>query len=281
MLVPSFLLVGVFLYYPALSGIYHAFTRWHAIGASTFVGLDNFINMASDPFLRHGAVNQIILVTADLLKALIFPFLVAEMIYHLPSAREQYWFRAGFILPIVAPTMVVVLMWYFIFDPNVGFLNQALDLLALPSFKRAWLGDPAVALSSIIGMGFPWISGLAFLIFMAGLNNLPGDVLDAARIDGSTTLNRILRIDVPMLVPQFRLVIVLTLLTSIQDFGRILVLTGGGPGFATYVPGLWMYEQTFLISSFGYASAIGLILFLVILVSSTAILRLMRSAMDH
>ncbi len=281
LLAPSFVLVGVFLYYPAFSGIYHAFTRWQAVGASTWVGIDNFVAMFSDPFLRHGLSNQLVLSFADFAKALIPPFLVAEMIYMLSRERERYWMRTLFVIPMVAPMMVIVLMWYFIYDPNMGLLNQTLAGLSLDQWRLAWLGDPDVAMGSIISMGFPWISALAFLIFLAGLNNIPPDIIDAARIDGTSVLKRILHIDIPMLVPQFRLVIILTLIGSIQDFGRILVMTGGGPGYATYVPALWMYEQTFMLSHFGYACAIGVTLFAVILTGSLLVLRLMKSDLDH
>ena len=280
LLLPSFALVILFYYYPALSGIYHAFTEWRAVDDSRWVGLDNFIFMASDRFIHHSLLNQFLLTLADMAKALIPPFIVAEMIYALRSARERYWLRTLCVIPMVAPAMVIILMWYFIYDPNVGLLNQALVGMGLEDLKKAWLGDPDFALGAIIGIGFPWIGALAFLILYAGLNNIPGQLIDAARIDGVSTIARIFHVDIPLLIPQFRLVIILSLIGSIQDFGRVLVMTGGGPGFATYVPALWMYEQTFLMSHFGYASAIGLILFLIILTSSTLVLRLMKSDVE-
>lgn len=281
LIAPSFALVAAFLYYPALSGIYHAFTRWQTVGVSIWVGTDNFVAMASDPFILHGIVNQLILSLADFAKALIPPFIVAELIYALPRERERYWMRTFFVLPMVAPMMVIILMWYFIYDANMGLLNQTLGALGLDSWRQAWLGDPDFALGSIIAIGFPWVGALAFLIFMAGLNNIPGEILDAARIDGAGPLRRVFHIDIPMLVPQIRLVVVLALIAGIQDFGRILVMTGGGPGYATYVPALWMYEQTFQLAHFGYACAIGLMLFIVILSGSTLVLRLMKSDMDN
>ena len=280
LLLPSFALVILFYYYSALSGIYHAFTKWQAVGDSRWVGLDNFIFMVSDPFVRHSLFNQVLLTTADMAKALIPPFLVAEMIYALRSERERYWLRTLCVIPMVAPGMVIVLMWYFIYDPNVGLLNQSLAGMGLEDLKKAWLGDPDFAMGAIVGIGFPWIGALAFLILYAGLNNIPGEIIDAARIDGGSTMRRILHVDIPLLIPQFRLVIILTLIASIQDFGRVLVMTGGGPGFATYVPALWMYEQTFLMSHFGYASAIGVTLFLIILTGSTLVLRLMKSDVE-
>lgn len=280
LLLPSFALVILFYYYPALSGIYHAFTTWQAVDDSRWVGLDNFIFMASDRFILHSLLNQFLLTLADMAKALIPPFIVAEMIFALRSESERYWLRTLCVVPMVAPAMVIILMWYFIYDPNVGLLNQSLVGMGLEDLKRAWLGDPDFALGAIVAIGFPWIGALAFLILYAGLNSISGEIIDAARIDGVSTITRILHIDIPMLIPQFRLVIILTLIGSIQDFGRVLVMTGGGPGFSTYVPALWMYEQTFLMSHFGYASAIGVTLFLIILTGSTLVLRLMKSDVE-
>jgi ABC-type sugar transport system permease subunit len=280
LLLPSFALVILFYYYPALSGIYHAFTTWQAVDDSRWVGLDNFIFMASDRFILHSLLNQFLLTLADMAKALIPPFIVAEMIFALRSESERYWLRTLCVVPMVAPAMVIILMWYFIYDPNVGLLNQSLVGMGLEDLKKAWLGDPDFALGAIVAIGFPWIGALAFLILYAGLNGISGEIIDAARIDGVSTITRILHIDIPMLIPQFRVVIILTLIGSIQDFGRVLVMTGGGPGFSTYVPALWMYEQTFLMSHFGYASAIGVTLFLIILISSTLVLRLMKSDVE-
>ena len=216
LLLPTFTLVILFFYYPALSGIYHAFTKWQAVGDSRWVGLENFIFMATDPFIRHSLYNQLLLTLADMVKALVPPFIVAEMIYSLRSERERYWLRTLCVIPMVAPGMVIILMWYFIYDPNVGLLNQTLVGMGLEDLKRAWLGDPNFALGAIVGIGFPWIGALAFLILYAGLNNIPGDIVDAARIDGASKFARIRQIDIPMLVPQIRLVVLLTLIASIQ-----------------------------------------------------------------
>ena len=150
LIAPSFALVAAFLYYPALSGIYHAFTRWQTVGVSIWVGIDNFVAMASDPFISHGITNQLMLSLADFAKALIPPFIVAELIYALPRERERYWMRTFFVLPMVAPMMVIILMRYFIYDANMGLLNQTLGALGLDSWRQAWLGDPDFALGSTI-----------------------------------------------------------------------------------------------------------------------------------
>ncbi len=279
-LLPTFLFLAVFNYFPAASGLYHAFTEWETGSGAHWIGLENFRHLAHDEFLRLSIVNQIWLLVANLLKTLIVPLIVAEMLFHLQSRRAQYALRTLFLVPMVVPGMVGVLLWGFIYDPNIGLLNNALSALGLNGLTRAWLGDWHTALPALIGMGFPWVGGLALLIYLAGLLAIPQEVQDSSAVDGASAWRRILHIDLPLLIGQMRLLAVLTIIGTLQDFGSILVLTGGGPGLATHVPALHMYYQAFRFGHYGYASAIGFALFLVILAFTVANMRLARSAVE-
>jgi ABC-type sugar transport system permease subunit len=126
-------------------------------------------------------------------------------------------------------------------------------------------------------IGFPWISNLGFLIFLGGLQNLPKDVLDASTIDGVGTLKRVFTIDVPLLLPQFRIVVILSGIFAVQNFIPILLLTNGGPGTASLVPGLDMYQSAFQNDQYGYGMAIGTLLFVVMLAFTLVAMRLLRS----
>lgn len=279
-LLPTFLFLAVFNYFPALSGLYHAFTEWETGSTAHWIGFANFGRMARDEFLRLSLGNQVWLLTASLLKALVVPLVVAEMLFHLRSKRLQYALRTLFLVPMVVPGMVGVLLWGFIYDPNIGLLNNALSALGLKGLTRAWLGDWHTALPAVIGVGFPWIGGLGLLIYLAGLMAIPQDVLDSSSVDGATVWQRIRAIDIPLLRGQMKLLAVLTIIGTLQDFGSLLVLTGGGPGLATHVPALHMYYQAFRFGHYGYASAIGFVLFLVILAFTVANMRFARSAVE-
>jgi ABC-type sugar transport system permease subunit len=213
------------------------------------------------------------LLVANLLKALIAPLIVAEMLFHLRSRRMQYALRTLFLVPMVVPGMVGVLLWGFIYDPNVGLLNHALDSAGLHNLTRAWLGDWRTALPALKGIGFPWVGGLGLLLYLAGLMGIPQDLYDACAVDGASIWRRIRSIDLPLLRGQMKLLAALTIIGTLQDFGSILVLTGGGPGLATHVPALHMYYQAFRFGHYGYASAIGFALFLVILAFTVANMR--------
>ena len=279
-LVPTFLFLAVFNYLPALSGLYHAFTEWETGGAAHWIGMANFRQMVGDEFLRLSIFNQVVLLAAGLVKALVCPLIAAEMLFHLRSKRLQYALRTTLLIPMVVPGMVGVLLWGFIYDPNIGPINNGLVAVGLKSLTRAWLGDWHTALPAVIGIGFPWVSGLALLIYLAGLIAIPRDVLDSCAVDGATGWRRIWAVDLPLLRGQMRLLAALTIIGSLQDFGSLLVLTGGGPGLATHVPALHMYFEAFRFGHYGYASAIGFVLFLIILIFTVTNMRFGRSTVE-
>ena len=126
-------------------------------------------------------------------------------------------------------------------------------------------------------IGFPWISNLGFLIFLGGLQNLPKEILDASRIDGAGPVKRVFAIDIPLLLPQFRIVVILSGIYAVQNFIPILLVTNGGPGTATLVPGLDMYQSAFANDQYGYGMAIGTLLFVVMLIFTLIAMRALKS----
>ncbi len=273
MLLPTLLLLLAFNYTPAVIGLYRAFTRWETGESPQWTGVANFVTMWRDEFLRIGIRNQLLLLVANLIKTLTLPLLVAELLVHLRSRRWQYVLRTAFILPMVVPGMVTMLLWSFIYEGSVGLLNQILQAAGLGGLTRAWLGESRTALWAIVGIGFPWAGGLALLIYLAGLTSIPTDIYDSCELDSATGWRRVWHVDLPLLRPQVRLLTTLTIIGTLQDFGSILILTGGGPGLATHVPALHMYFQAFRFGHNGYASAIGFVLFLVIFILSALNMR--------
>lgn len=278
LLFPSFFLLATFNYFPALSGLYHAFTDWESGRAAVFNGLDNFRLLLHDRAFSTGIGNMLILLAAGLFKAIVVPFVAAELILFLMSKRLQWLFRTLFLLPMVVPGMVTVLIWRFVYDPNTGLLNQALTAVGLENLTRNWLGEPSTALGSIIAMGFPWIGGFGLLIYLAGLMQIPDSVLEAYSLESRNVLRRVWHIDIPLVRGQMRMLAILTFIGSVQDFQTILMLTRGGPGASTYVPALRMYYQAFNYSNFGYGAAIGLLLFCLILIITVINMKVLKPA---
>lgn len=263
-LAPSFLLMLLFSYYPFLSAIQHSFTRWTVGGVSRFVGLNNFIELAGDDIFRTALVNLLLLSAFAIVVNVTAPLFAAELVFNMKSARLQYASRAMLVFPMVVPFIVMVLVWGFIYDAEVGIINQFLSLVGLEELRRAWLGDQRFALPAMMFIGFPWVGGFSLLIYLAGLQAISSEILDSALIDGVNVVKRFWFIDLPMVLGQVKLILILSVINSLQSFGVQLILTEGGPGFATLVPGLYMYNMAFWYARMGYATTIGFVLFILI-----------------
>lgn len=279
-LLPTVALLLVFNYYPAFSGIYHAFTEWSPGIETTWVGFDQFRDLRDNRYFWAGIGNLLILVGTGFLK-LVVPLAVAEMIFHVTSSRLGYAFRTLFVLQVIVPGVVGVLLWVNVYDPNIGLANQTLRAIGLDGWTRSWLGDAGTAIWSIVFIGFPWVSAFALLIFYGGLISIPSEIFDSAALDGASTMRRIINIDLPLLLAQVRLLLILTFIATVQEFAAIFLTTGGGPGSATYVPSLELYYQAVRFNNFGAASAIGAVLFIVILGGTIINLRYVKSSVEY
>jgi ABC-type sugar transport system permease subunit len=273
LLLPSLLLIGVFSYYPAVRSLIGGFYQWDGFSPPTYAGISQFRQYIQAPTFATDVRNIAILTGGSILITLISQFTAAEIVAHLPR-RAAAVARYVLVLPIVAPPLVLIEVWAYLLQPGSGLIDHILGAAGLP--QPSWLSDPHLALVSILLIGFPWISNLGFLIFLGGLQNLPGDVLDAARLDGAGPIRRVFAIDVPLLLPQFRIVVILSGIFAVQNFVPILLLTNGGPGTATLVPGLDMYQSAFQNDQYGYGMAIGTLLFAAMLIFTLAAMRALR-----
>ncbi len=281
LLIPTFALLLIFHYYPAFSGLYHSLTKWDPAVSTQFIGLANFEAMLKDRYLAIGIGNVLIILVVGVFKTLVFPLFMAEVIFHIRSHLTQYWSRTAFVIPTIVPAVATILVWRFIYDPNLGVLNIFLRSVGLESLTRSWLGEPGVALGSIVAIGFPFITALPLLVLYAGLISIPGELLESATMDGASALRRIFSIHLPLLAGQIRLLLILVFVGNIQDFTGILILTGGGPLDSTYVPGLEMYYHATRFNNLGYAAAIGVVLFVVIMVFTVLLNKFLRPAAEY
>lgn len=274
---PAVALIALFSYYPAAMAVYYSFTNYSLRSITEWVGLDNYRNILfDDAYFRVGIKNMLIITVTSVIKTLTVPLLIAELIFWLRNSWHSYVFRTLFILPTVVPGLVFTLMWRQIYDPDTGLINELLGAVGLDNLETAWLGNPETALWAIIGVGFPWVDAFALLILLGGLLNINGELFDAARVDGASVWQRFRNIDLPLLVPQFRILLFFAIAGTVQGFVSIFILTRGGPGMTTYIPSLQMYMRI-ADGDFGYASAVGVILFLFILVATFVVLRLRRN----
>ncbi len=273
LLLPSLLLIGVFSYYPAVRSLIGGFYQWNGFSPPSYAGISQFRDYVQAPNFGTEVKNVAILTVGSILISLVAQFTAAEIVTHMPR-RAGDVAKYVLVLPIVLPPLVLIEVWAYLFQPGSGLLDKIFGAAGLP--QPTWLGDPHLALVSILLIGFPWISNLGFLIFLGGLQNLPRDILDAGRLDGLSAIRRVFAIDIPLLLPQFRIVVILSGIFAVQNFIPILLLTNGGPGTATLVPGLDMYQSAFQNDQYGYGMAIGTLLFVVMLAFTLTAMRLLR-----
>jgi len=281
LVLPTIALISVFCYYPALSAVYRSFFEWDGAFRSEFVGLRNFAEAFGDRVLRVGAGNMLIVVLYSVAIELTFPLLSALLVFHLRSERSSYVLRTLLTIPIVVPGIVVILIWRFIYSPTIGLLNQALAALGREAWTQNWLGDPRFALLAVASIGFPWAGGFSFLIYLAGLQNISADILDACTVDGVQGARRFFSVELPLVMGQVKLLVMLALIGAVQGYQNYLILTEGGPGLASMMPGLHMYYSAFRYQKFGYGSAIGVLLFVVIFALTVANRRFIQGGVEQ
>jgi raffinose/stachyose/melibiose transport system permease protein len=263
-ILPTIVLITIFSYYPAFSALYRSLFKWDGAFTAEFIGINNFITMVQDDVMSAAARNLAIVVVFTLFVEVTFPLISAVLLFHLRSKHSAYILRTLLVIPVVVPGIVIILIWKFIYNPSIGLLNQTLELLGLSQYATNWLGNPDTALISVAAIKFPWAGGISFLIYLAGLQNIEKDVFDAAIVDGANWFKRFFRIELPLIMGQVKLLVILTLIGVIQSYQRFLILTEGGPVLSSMVPGLHMYFSAFRYQRFGYGSAIGVVLFVII-----------------
>ena len=257
-ILPTFVLLGTFMYVPAIWGLCLSFFD-HVPGVySRFVGFDNFRAVLSDPWFMNGIGNMLILLATDLVKAIIPALMIAELIIALKSAKSQYWIRVLIYIPGILPGVAVLLIWTNGIYGDNGLLNSVLDLFGMAHVD--WLGNKDTALTSLIMIGLPWVG--QYILFYGALMSIPSAYKEAAKLDGCNWFMRIIYVDIPMITPQLKYVFIISFINSIQDFGRIYMTTGQTE--ATNIPALQMYMTMNSGSGYGRAAAMGMLLFIVV-----------------
>ena len=265
MILPTVAGLLIFNFYPIFLSIFKSFYEWSGNLGSDY-GVNNFVWFANYGYIFKDAVfwkswfNVGFFTLTAVFVNFTMPFIMAELIFSLKGSREKYIYRVLLVVPMIVPAIVNFLLWEFIYLPNGGLISQIAGRVV------DTLGRPESVKWGIRFIGVPWMSGMPFLLYLARLSSIDISVKEAARIDGAGTLTSIFRIDVPLSLPQFRMVLVLTVIGEIQDFVKIQTITNGGPGFASTVPGLYMYNQAFgRLDGYGIACAVGVVMLVVML----------------
>ena len=241
-LLPAVLSIALWSYYPLIRGAFMAFQDYRIVGTSSFVGLDNFIRVATDPGFWAAWGRTLEYVTITILLGFFAPILLALMLSEIP--RGKIFFRTVYFLPHLTSALVVALLWKLMFDPTEnGMLNQFLAFFGIA--RHAWLQDPAWAMVCCILPGVWMGAGMSALIYIAALGSLPQDFYEAAAIDGAGILARFRHITLPQLAPLMVINFVGAFIAAFQGMGSIFLLTFGGPGDATNVLSLAIWKEAY------------------------------------
>lgn len=238
-----------------------AFTDWNILEPAKFVGLRNFDKLAHDPNVRDSLKVTAIYVLSSVPLGTALSILLALLLNQ--NVKGMRFFRTLFYLPSVVSGVAVSMLWIWIFEGNYGLLNTVLSWFGVKGPQ--WLTDSKTALLSIIIMSL-WGVGGSMVIYLAGLQGVPRSLHEAAELDGAGPLRRFWHITVPLLTPTVFFNLIMGLIGSFQVFTQALVMTGGGPGNATLFYVLYLYQNAFQFFKMGYASALGWVLFVIILV---------------
>jgi multiple sugar transport system permease protein len=261
-LAPSFIILAVFTYFPVAYALGLSFFRWRIMrGEPTFNGLTNYELLLTSEDFWQAVGNTVYFAVGAIPTGMAVSLFIALLLNRPLRARTIY--RTAFFLPTVTSMVAVSVVWMWIYHPDVGLMNYLLNLLHLPSIR--WLNDPRWAMPALIILGVWKGLGYNVIIYLAGLQNIPQHLYEAAQIDGANRLQLFRHVTWPLLTPTTFLILIMAVINSFQSFTEFHVMTQGGPIGSTTVIVYYLYQQAFQQFNMGYGSALAIVLFLIIL----------------
>lgn len=275
-LIPPVLLYLVFVAWPYTRAMFVSFTKWRGLSPTPeFNGLDNYVRMVNDPFfwnaLGHNVIYLLLIPIITIVLALTLAFLLTQ-----GGVRFSNFYRVTFFFPQVMSVVAIGVLWSFIYHPRIGILNAILALFGNEEVI-AWLGNPDTALGAV-GIVVVWQAvGFHMVLFIAGIESIPQAYYEAATIDGANRWHLFRHVTLPLLRETTRTSIVFLAIGAVNMFAITQTMTLGGPNRSTDVLAHYLYTEAFSNSRFGYATAIAVSMFLLVLTLSILTLRLTRS----
>ena len=266
-ILPGLLIVLMFIYYPVIENIYSSLFSWTPFSDTReFVQLHNYSRLFDDSIfftaIKNNLIHSVISLLIQVFGALVLAAILEDTIFRKfsPLLRTVYFF------PVLIPITVTGLLFSFIYNPQIGLLNKALDVIGLGQYTTGWLGESGTAFYAVVAMG-QWIGlGYTTMLFIVAIQNIPQELYEAAKIDGCNKIQSFFYITVPQVKEMAFVVVIFTLSQSMLTFADVYVLTKGGPGNSTQVLSTYLYQKAFVDNEMGYASAIANVIFLISIV---------------
>jgi len=268
-LIPGVIAFLLVIILPFLVNIGASFTKWTGIGTPKWIGLANYVKLIGDVNFWASFRNNLAMIIAMTIIPTIIGLLLSAILFDYIANKfgrgMSNFFRAGFYLPQILPVAIAGVVWGWILQPGSGALNELLKSVGLDSLARNWLGDASTALPSVMGVMVWFQIGYPLVIFMAALQRVDPELLEAAAIDGATWLQKFYYITIQLIRPEIFVVVLTTTIHALKVFGQIYVLTRGGPGTATLVPSYYSYQNFFEKANVGYGSTIATVMTIIII----------------
>lgn len=279
-MLPGVLMVLFFVYIPVLMNIGYSFFRLSSYSSgATFVGIDNYKRLFSDQVFPIMLKNNIAYCVISLIVQVGFGTVLA-LILESSAIGERFksFFRNLYYIPALISLTAVGLMFTFIYEPNIGFINNLLRAFELPTY--GWLGDSKLAIYCVIAMSQWQFTGYITLLMVVAFQNVPQDYLEAAAIDGAGPIRRAISIMIPQAKEQLLVCTIITVIGAFKLYTEVYATTGGGPGNSSQVMGLFLYQQAFLHDDLGMAAVTGVFIFAITVTLSIIQIRVTRSGQD-
>ncbi|MDP9382864.1 MAG: sugar ABC transporter permease [Chloroflexota bacterium] len=271
-ILPPLLLYAIFFIYPFIVSIYYSFVEWPGAGPKQFVGLANYRRLLSDGHLWEALQHNLLWVVVGTIAPIAIGLLLGALLWR--GVRGMVLFRTIYFIPVVLSEPVIGIIWDWIYNPLFGALNTLLVRLGLEQLQRGWLGDPSTALPSLLVTAIWSYFGFAFVVIMAGLQDVNLELVEAAMIDGANAFQRFRYILIPELRHVLTMITALTLIGGFNVFGIVFVMTSGGPGTATEVIGTYTFKKAFGESDIGYGATLSLVMTAITMLASYIFIRL-------
>lgn len=271
---PAMAVFGVFVLLPLAQGVWYSFTSWDGIGAATWVGLTNYISIWTDPVMREGIANTGVLVFFYAGVPIVVGLFTAAMIGR-RGMRGMAFYRTVLFLPQVLSSVVVIVIWRLLLAP-AGPVNGALGAIGLAFLEQDWLGSFSITLD-VLGLIGSWVAfGFCMVLFLAGIQAIPLELYDAAKVDGASPVREFFAVTLPGLRGQLAVAMTLSVIAAFQAFDIIWLVTQGGPGTSSVTPAINLYNDAFVSQNVGAAAALGVVMLAASLVATLIIVKLVE-----
>jgi raffinose/stachyose/melibiose transport system permease protein len=259
-ILPALIIYTVFAILPIIQSFFYSLMEWDGFAEMKFIGLDNFVRLFNDPIFLNSVKNNIFVVIASIFGQVPIALIIAILLNR--KLKGGRIFRTVGFLPVVLSTVVISVTWSLVYNSRYGLINELLRNIGLGFLAHNWLGDTKWAMMSVLIVIIWQFVGLYLIIFLAALQNIPQEVLEAAKIDGAPEWMITWKITIPMIWDTILVAVILCISGSLKTFDLIYNMTNGGPAHATEVMAIYMFNETFKNLNYGYGSAISVFIFL-------------------